>query len=85
MRARLTQSARRHEISNQLLFAWRKAYLTGRLGTAAGFVPAMFVAEPPAEDGASGCGRIEIVSTNGRRVIGDWPRGGELAADPARA
>jgi|SRR5665213_2236903 len=33
-------TARRHGISNQLLFAWRKAYRAGRLGVPAGFVPA---------------------------------------------
>jgi transposase len=37
----------RHGISNQLLFAWRKAYRAGRLGAAAGFVPVVVVAEPP--------------------------------------
>src|SRR6266478_9381575 len=63
-------TARRHGISNQLLFAWRKAYRAGRLG-AAGFVPAMIVSEPPERDIGSGCGRIEIVSTNGRRVMVD--------------
>ncbi|MGO9631323.1 MAG: IS66-like element accessory protein TnpA [Xanthobacteraceae bacterium] len=63
-------TARRHGISNPLLFAWRKAYRTGRLG-AAGFVPAMIVPEPPAKNIGSGCGRIEIVSTNGRRVMVD--------------
>jgi transposase-like protein len=33
-------TARRHGISNQLVFAWRKAYREGRLGGIAGFVPA---------------------------------------------
>jgi transposase len=33
--------------------------------------PAMIVPEPPAKDIGSGCGRIEIVSTNGRRVMVD--------------
>jgi len=37
-------TARRHGISNQLLFAWRKAYREGRLGDIAGFVPAVIVA-----------------------------------------
>ena len=64
-------TARRHGISNQLLFAWRKAYLAGRLGVPAGFVPAMIVSEPPEKATGSGCGRIEIVSTNGRRVLVD--------------
>jgi transposase len=64
-------TARRHGISNQLLFAWRKAYRAGRLGAAAGFVSAVVVAEPPARGHASGDGRIEIVSANGRRVLVD--------------
>lgn len=33
--------ARRHGISNALLFAWRKAYRAGRLGDVAGFVSAI--------------------------------------------
>jgi transposase-like protein len=37
-------TARRHGISNQLLFAWRKAYREGRLGDIPGFVPALAVA-----------------------------------------
>ena len=61
-------TARRHGISNQLLFSWRKAYRAGRLGVPAGFVPAMIVSEPSEKGAGSGCGRIEIVSANGRRV-----------------
>src|SRR3954463_8670366 len=64
-------TARRHGISNQLLFSWRKAYRAGRLGVPIGFVPATIVAEPPATGRGSGCGRIEIVSANGRRVLVD--------------
>ena len=43
-------TARRHGISNQLMFAWRKAYREGRLGDGSdpGLVPAMIV-----PDGAS--------------------------------
>jgi transposase len=40
-------TARRHGISNQLLFAWRKTYREGRLGDIAGFVPAVMVPEQP--------------------------------------
>src|SRR5512144_3283730 len=36
-------TARRHKISSQLLFAWRKAYREGQLGDIPGFVPAMIV------------------------------------------
>src|SRR5665213_3406265 len=64
-------TARRHGISNQLLFSWRKAYRAGRLGGVAGFVPAMIVPEPPEKNTGSGHGRIEIVSANGRRILVD--------------
>src|SRR5436190_20215010 len=57
--------------SNQLLFGWRKAYREGQLGDTRGFVPAMIVAEQPEKRSEPGCGRIEIVSANGRRVIVD--------------
>jgi transposase len=69
---RLTsQTARRHGISIQLLFAWRKAYREGRLGAGAvcGFVPAMIAPEQPETRAAVACGRMEVVSANGRRVI----------------
>ncbi|MFT4161535.1 IS66-like element accessory protein TnpA [Shinella sp.] len=64
-------TARRHGISNQLLFAWRKAYRAGRLGEIDGFIPAAIVPERPVWSGGSGCGRIEIVVANGRRVVVD--------------
>ena len=64
-------TARRHGISNQLLFAWRKAYREGRLGDVAGFVPAMIVPERPEKGTGLDCSRIEIVSANGRRLIVD--------------
>src|ERR1700692_1732540 len=54
-------TARRHGISNQLLFSWRKAYREGQLGDIRGFVPAMIVAEQPEKSSGPGCGRIEIV------------------------
>src|SRR5258705_7650806 len=38
-------TARRHGISNQLLFSWRKAYRAGRLGAPLGFVPAQLRSE----------------------------------------
>jgi transposase len=62
-------TARRHGISNQLLFTWRKAYREGRLGEVPGLVPAMIVPEPSRQDEQAGCGRMEVVSANGRRVI----------------
>ncbi len=74
--ARLASAtARRHGISNQLLFSWRKAYREGRLGevSVGGFVPALVVPEtsPHGERTTTGSGRIEIVSATGRRVIVD--------------
>jgi transposase len=64
-------TARRHGISNQLLFAWRKAYREGQLGDIPGFVPAMIIPEQPKKGSKLGGSRIEIVSANGRRVIVD--------------
>ena len=64
-------TARRHGISNALLFAWRKAYCEGRLGEVRGFVPAVIAPEQPEQGPGLHCRRIEIVSANGRRVIVD--------------
>src|SRR3954470_8545533 len=63
-------TARRHGISNQLLFAWRKAYREGRLGDALGaeFVPAQIVPDPPESKPEPVCPPIEIVSPTGWRV-----------------
>src|SRR4029077_15109005 len=44
---RASATARRHGISNQLLFAWRKAYREVWLSDIPGFVPAMIVPEQP--------------------------------------
>jgi transposase len=60
-------TARRHGISNQLLFAWRKAYREGQLGNIPGFVPAMIVPEQPEKGSGLGGSRIEIVSA---RTVG---------------
>ena len=67
-------TARRHGISNQLLFAWRKAYREGRLGGVVGFVPAVIT--PPGrkrrhEEKASS--RLEVVTANGHRIIIEGP------------
>ena len=67
----VSATARRHGISNQLLFSWRKAYREGRLGAIGGFVPATIIPEQPEGGSGPGCGRIEIVSANGRRVLVD--------------
>ena len=65
-------TARRHGISNQLLFSWRKAYREGWLGEVAGFVPAEVVSERVDRNEGPGCGRIEVVVASGRRIIVDW-------------
>lgn len=64
-------TARRHRISNQLLFGWRKAYREGRLGEAPAFVPAVIVPEQLENGTGPQRRRMEIVSANGRRVIVD--------------
>jgi transposase len=64
-------TARRHAISNKLLFAWRKSYREGRLGKAIGFVPAVIVRDRPEGGTGTGLSRMEVVSANGRRVIVD--------------
>ncbi len=72
---RLTAAtARRHGMSRQLLLNWRKAWREGRLGAEAagsGFVPAIATPEPAptTERNSSRHGRVEIVTTNGRRII----------------
>lgn len=67
-------TARRHGISRQLLLNWRKAWREGQLGEEAattGFVPAIVTPEVKTvcERSALQDGRIEIVTTNGRRVV----------------
>jgi transposase len=64
-------TARRHGISNQLLFSWRKAYREGRLGDLGGFVPAVVVPERGVRSEGSGYGRIEVVVASGRRIVVD--------------
>jgi transposase len=73
--SRLTAAtARRHGISRQLLLSWRKAWREGRLGgepAPTGFVPAIVTPELDAarERTAPADGRVEIVTTNGRRLL----------------
>lgn len=76
-------TARRHGISRQQLFFWRKEFREGRLGEACagGFAPALVVPDAGCEVGRaeggmpfcapSRAGRMEVVSANGRRVIVD--------------
>jgi transposase len=67
----VSATARRHGISNQLLFFWRKAYREGRLGAGGvcGFVPAQVMVEQPEKGAEVASGRMEVVTANGRRVI----------------
>jgi transposase len=68
-------TARKYAITRSQLNDWRDAARAGRLGPAssAGFIPAVIVPEvtattsPPLVDGS----RIEIVTSNGRRVVVD--------------
>lgn len=69
-------TARRHEISNSLLFKWRKAYREGQLGdrVAPAFVPARVIAMDAAVAASPApplpsVGRMEIVLPAGGRVI----------------
>ena len=41
-------TARRHGISRQQIFTWRRLHREGRLGALASFVPATITPEPPA-------------------------------------
>lgn len=63
-------TARRHGISNPLLFAWRRAYREGRLGQGpvGGFVPATILPEPAPNDEPELAGGRMVVTANGRRV-----------------
>jgi len=80
----VSSTARRHGVSNTLLFAWRKAYREGRLGEISGFVPAVVTPVEAASDLPKGergapvldtdgdrarCGRMVIVLSGARRVI----------------
>ena len=58
-------TARRHGISNQLLFAWRKAYREGRLRDKPGFVPAKIVPDLPESKPEPVCPPIEVISPRG--------------------
>ena len=64
-------TARRHGISEQQRWQWRKAFREGRPGSVGGLVPVKLVEERrrPVGCSSSSDGRIEIVSANGRRVI----------------
>ena len=68
--------ARRHELMPAQLFAWRHAARKGAFGDwrgsgeeTVGFVAARLVADAGPPHVADGGGRMEIVVTNGRRVV----------------
>jgi transposase len=67
----VSATARRHDISPSLLYSWRKTFREDRRrDEVVSFAPAMIV--PDAElssDEAVGDGRMEIVTTTGRRII----------------
>jgi transposase len=70
-------TARRHDISQSLLFRWRRSFRQGRLGMAPAepdLVPAVIMPDDEHdddddEDGQAGVGRMEIVTKSGGRVI----------------
>lgn len=68
----VSATARRHDISPSLLYSWRKAFREDlrRHDEVMGFAPAMLVPEEQTSLGeAAGGGRMEIVTTMGRRII----------------
>jgi transposase len=68
----VSATARRHDISPSLLFSWRKTFQEDccRGDEVIGFAPAMVVPDGEALPGeAAGGGRMEIVTTTGRRII----------------
>ncbi len=65
----VSATARRYDISPSLLFSWRKAFRPGR-DEVIGFAPALIVPDEEAPLGAAAAvGRMEIVTTTGRRII----------------
>jgi transposase len=59
-------TARRHGISRSLLATWRRQFSVRVAGTS-DLVPAMVVPDPP----RAASGRMEIVTTTGRRIVVD--------------
>jgi transposase len=70
-RGAASATARRHGISNTLLFSWRKAFREGRLGgtRAVEFVPAVIGVEASAGRLSDSSSRVEIVSPTGWRIL----------------
>jgi transposase len=78
----VSSTARRHGLSVNQLFVWRRLYREGKLGEEGpGFVPAVVSA-----DGAMACnpqagrGRIEIILSEPRRLIVDGEVDGDALA-----
>lgn len=71
-------TARRHDISQSLLFRWRRSFRQGRLGMTGeepDLIPAVITSDDEPdddEDGQAGVGRMEIVIGDDRRVIVSW-------------
>lgn len=70
----VSSTARRYGISPSLLYTWRRAFRSERIGAgeglAPGFVPAVMVPSEPAS-GPAHVGRMEIVIAKERRIIVD--------------
>ncbi|WP_342359599.1 IS66 family insertion sequence element accessory protein TnpB [Terrarubrum flagellatum] len=76
----VSATARRHGVSRSLLVTWRRGLGIERRDSETTFVPAVIAGEEPAtpleaapavEHANAGASRLEIVLTNGRRVIVD--------------
>lgn len=71
----VSSTARRYGIAPSLLFAWRRSFQAEPLVTGteeSAFVPAVVIPETaPVIQAASVSGRVEIVLSNGRRLIVD--------------
>ncbi len=67
----VSATARRHDISPSLLFSWRKALREDcrRRDEVIGFASAMIVPDEEPPLGTAAIGRMEIVTTTGRRII----------------
>ena len=67
----VSATARRHAISRSLLARWRAEYRAGLLGVdrRPAFSPVTVVAEPPSLAAAGSEAKVEIVLTNGRRIV----------------
>ena len=62
----VSSTARRYGIARSLLLAWRRQFGVRAVGSEAGLMPVVMVPER-----APGSSRMEIVSSNGRRIIVD--------------